>query len=352
MAILYGFHNVQEILDRRVAEVPENVVFDAMAAAAAAHNQDLNDAMSIFVQTVQEHQVGVGVQTENELQPVDEWGRPDPVRFPPPAARAFPLKMAQTSIALNYVLSQKMTVQDLNDRLENMFLADTRWMRRQLLGALFTNVPYAFADPQYGGLTVTPLANNDTEQYFRTNGSIGVDTHHKGSAAMDAAMMVDLHDELVEHDLNGGADAQVVALIATNLVATAKALPGFVNTTDPNVTAGTGNDQYVGSFAATAPGTPIGYDEDARVHLREWPTLPSNYVVGITNGAVPPIAMREDPEASLRGFGEIPGRTDMPYLQRIWSRRAGFGAYNRVGAVVYQTNNVTYSIPTGYQQPF
>jgi hypothetical protein len=87
------------------------------------------------------------------------------------------------------------------------------------------------------------------------------------------------------------------------------------------------------------------------VHLREWDKLPDNYAVGVTGSGLKPLAMREDAEASLRGFGEIPGREDMPYLQRIWSRRAGFGAYNRVGAVVYRTNNATYAVPTGYSAP-
>lgn len=352
MAALYGFHNLADILGQRVTAVDYQIINDAVQQSVDAHNADLSATLSLFVTNVQDEGVGYRPLGENELQDVDEWGRPDPVRFPAPVARYFPIQMAQTSIALNYVTTQKMTVQELQERLTQMFVADARWMRRKLLSSLFTNTAYNFVDPIKGTISISPLANGDSETYLRVgSGTASTDTHHKGAAALDAAVLTDVRNELIEHSENGGDTAQVVVFVPTASKATVQGLAGFVAAPDPNITLGTGVDQYTGSFAANAPGTVIGYDADAQVHLREWARLPNDYIVGITDAAQKPIAIREDAEASLRGFGEIPERQDTPYLQRIWSRRAGFGAYNRVGAVVYRTNNATYAIPTGYAAP-
>jgi hypothetical protein len=353
LGVLYGFHNLQDALDARVSEVQPETIFDAVDAAVAAHNADLNASMELFVQPLTSHAVGVAAAQEAELQDVDEWGRPQPIRVTPPAARYFPIRMAQTSIAMNYVTAQKMTVQELQERLQIMFTGDANWMRRRLFAALFEDTAYNFADPQFGTVSIAPIANGDSETFGRSNGgAAATDDHIKGAASLTNTVIQDCYDELIEHPENGGDQAQVVAFVPTASRATVQALDGFVAAPDPNLTLGTGVNQYVGSFAGTAPGVPLGYHEDAKVHIREWPRLPSGYLIATTDLALKPIGMREDEEASLRGFGEIPGgREDLPYLQRVWSRRAGFGAYNRVGAVVYKTDNATYSVPTGYSNP-
>lgn len=298
--------------------------------------------------------IGYNFVGEGELQGVDEWGRPDPIRFPAPAQRWFPIRMAQASIGLNWVLSQKMTVQEVNDRLVTMFAADAKWMRRQLLAALFTNTAYNFADPQFGTVSIAGLANGDGELYVReTTGVASADTHHIGSATgtFAEADLTTIRTKLVEHPENGGQQAQVCVFLGTTPALAAQGFANHVDNPDQNVTTGLGEVAVTRDPFANQPGQPIGYNRAARVFLRQWDRLPDNYGVGITNVGDQPLRMREDEEASLRGFGEIPGRTDMPYLIRTWSRRAGFGGWNRVGAVVMRTNNTTYAIPSGYSAP-
>jgi hypothetical protein len=353
MAVLYGFHNLTDVLDQRAAVVDQDVLSSAIQQAVAAHNMDVASSLSLFANvTVTEPTVGVAQMAEGELQGLDEWGRPIPRRMPAPVSRQAPLFMAGDSIAANYVTEQKMTVQEVNNRVQSLLLADTKWMRRQLLSALFTNASYNYTDPQYGTLAISVLANGDAETFIRnSNGAASTDTHHLGSATLTEAALTTIRSELVEHDENGGADAQVVVFVPTASVATVQGHTNFVAAADPNVQYGTGIDAYSGRFSATAPGTPIGYNKAAMVHLREWSKMPSNYLIGVTDSALSPLVIREDEEQSLRGFHEIPGREDIPYLQRIWIRRAGFAAYNRVGAVVMRTDNVTYAIPSGYQAP-
>lgn len=355
LPVLYGFHNLQDVLDQRAAEVQPRILSDAVELSRQLHNQEIDQSLVLLASRGTDVTIGYNFIGEGELQGVDEWGRPDPIRFLPPAQRWFPIRMAQASIGLNWVLSQKMTVQEVNDRLVTMFAADAKWMRRQLLAALFTNVDYAFNDPQYGsGLLIKGLANGDGELFIReSTGVAGGDTHHIGSATGTFAEgdLLTLRNEVVEHPENGGANAQVCVLLSTTPAAAALNFVNTLDAPDPNITLGTGQAQYVGSAFNAAPGRAIGYNSFAQVHLRQWDRLPDNYAVAITNAGDPPLRMREDEEASLRGFGEIPGRQDMPYLMRTWSRRAGFAGWNRVGAAVMRTNNTTYAIPSGYGAP-
>lgn len=353
MAVLYGFHSLQDVLDNRAATIDQQILSDAINAAVAAHNADLNAAISLFAnKQTTDPQIGVNQMAEGELQGLDEWGRPLPRRIPAPVSRYAPVFTAGDSIATNYILEQKMTVQEVQDRLQSVLLADTKWNRRQLLSALFQNTAYNFTDPQFGTLAISTLANGDTETYLRANsGTASVDTHHKGTAALAEATLTDMRAELIEHDENGGDTAQVVVFVPTASKATAQGFTNHVDSPDANLTFGTGVNQYTGSFAATAPGTPFGYNAEAQVHLREWNKLPSDYAIAVTDSGLSPLLYREDPEAILQGFHEIPGRENTPYLQRIWMRRRGYAAYNRVGAVVYRTNNGTYAIPSGFTAP-
>ena len=65
-----------------------------------------------------------------------------------------------------------------------------------------------------------------------------------------------MRSELIEHDENGGDTAQVVVFVPTASKATAQGFTNHIDAPDANLTFGTGVNQYTGSFAATAPGTP------------------------------------------------------------------------------------------------
>jgi len=63
--------------------------------------------------------------------------------------------------------------------------------------------------------------------------------------------------------------------------------------------------------------------------------------------------MRQHPEPELQGFSRQADRNDYPWYEQQWARRAGFGAYNRVGALAYfvAAGDTTYDVPTGYSNP-
>jgi hypothetical protein len=61
--------------------------------------------------------------------------------------------------------------------------------------------------------------------------------------------------------------------------------------------------------------------------------------------------MREEPEAGLQGFKRVAQRNDHPFYEDQYLRIAGFGAYNRIAAVVYRIGNASYAIPSGFTSP-
>ncbi len=83
----------------------------------------------------------------------------------------------------------------------------------------------------------------------------------------------------------------------------------------------------------------------------EWSMLPSDIIVATARGAREPVLkMREYPADSLRGFfrkAVVEGNLSTTEFYRF----AGFGAYNRVGALAYRIGNGSYAIPSGYDAP-
>jgi hypothetical protein len=99
------------------------------------------------------------------------------------------------------------------------------------------------------------------------------------------------------------------------------------------------------------PGTVIG-KHDSGVWIVEWTSVPAGYILATMTEAEPALAMRQEPEASLQGFYKVPeDRNDHPFYEAQWARHAGFGAWNRVGAVVYRIGNGTYAVPANLTPP-
>jgi hypothetical protein len=90
----------------------------------------------------------------------------------------------------------------------------------------------------------------------------------------------------------------------------------------------------------------------SNVWIVEWGQLPSSYVIATTTEGPRPLGFRQDPEAELQGFKQVAERNDHPFYERQYLRRAGFGALNRPGALVYYLGTSdTYAVPSGYALP-
>ena len=350
--VLYGFLNLKDAFSERIEDVGVGVVNAAIDATIAEHNRALNDLMSLFVDNTTQYKLRNKVPGAASLQPLDENGRALPVKVAGYYDIAFPLQMAGIAWGQTYYASKKMRVEDANNTMATLVTADKRWMRDRIMAALFTNVNWTFTDPEHGSLTIKPLANGDTDTYLIQAGTDAgaTDTHFLAQAAAIADAtdpFPAIYTELAEHPENSG---DVVAFIPTSNKAAVEALSGFYPTTDPNLRVGSAATVVSGSLGATIPGTLFGYHE-AGVWLAEWKALPANYLIATMTGGPRPIGMREEPESSLRGFNRVAERNDYPFFESQYLRVAGFGAQNRVGAVVQRVSNGAYAIPTNYTAP-
>lgn len=351
MAILLGLLNQADLFDNRVTTIGVERVSRDIDASVAEHNRVLNAMMALFVTTRTDPQTNYKLAGSTRNQPLDENGRARPIKFAGSYTVGFPLHFSGNAWGANYVTSIEMTLGEIADIMSTLLDGDSRWMRDHILAALFfenSTSPWVYTDPQYGALNIYGMANGDTTTYQIMSGadSAATDDHVKGAAAVTEAVFQDIHDELVEHPGNG---TQVITFIPTASSATVQALTNFYPITDPNLRSGVAVTEFVGALGVVTPGKLIGYI--AGCHVYEWPQMPSGYIIGTTVGGAPPLALRQKPIPSLQGFNKVAERADYPWWEAQYLRIAGFGAWNRVGAVIYKTDNVTYSVPTGYSSP-
>ena len=350
--LLYGFMNLKDLATRRVTEVGMGVVWDAIQATVAEHNRQMDAIMSLFAIRTSDFKERFISPTVARLQPLDDNGRARPIKTAGFYDVAYPLQAGGAAWGANYVTRAKMTVQEANDMTATLISADIRWMRDHVLAALYANASWTFTDDLKGALTVQGLANSDAVKYLLLAGADAgaTDTHYLAQAAAIADgtnPFPTIFDELKEHPENQG---EVLALIPSNLKATAKALAEFNAFTDPNLQKGSANDVVVGTLGVQIPGELIGYT-DSKVWIAEWRSLPNDYIVAVTTDGARSLKMREHEETPLQGFNLVAQRDDHPFYESQWLRYAGFGAFNRVGAVVYRIGNASYAVPTNYGSP-
>lgn len=350
MAILYGLLNMADLADARVTEVGVDTVSTAIEQSVAEHNRQLDALMDLFVVRTIQFKRRFRTANSARLQPLDNMGRALPIK---PAGKydvAWPIQMGGSAWGFDYVTGQKITVGEVRDVVITMLDADTNWMRDHLMAALFykssTN-PWTFVDEEHGSLSIYGLANGDATVYnVKAGASAGTtDDHLIFDATIAADTFQTIYDELTEHPENSG---EVIVFIPTNLKATVEAISTFYPLEDPDLRQGSASTVLAGRLSTNVPGVVLGKLE--KCWVVEWPTLPDNYLVAVMTGGDRPLAMREDVEASLRGFKQVAVREDHPWYERQYLRRAGFGAWNRVGALVLKADS-SYTIPTGYTSP-
>ena len=351
MSLLYGFETLTDVLDRRVSEVGAGTVSNAIAHSVEEHNRQLAAMLALLARPLTEFKMTYRTPASARLQSLDEHGRARPIGSRGSYDVSFPIHSGGAAWGATRTAREKMTVQDANDATAALLSADVRWMRDHALAALFANSAWSFIDEAHGELSIKGLANGDADLYAVARGADApaADDHYKAQADP----IDDLHnpfdadmEELTEHPENGG---EVVALVAGDLRAQVEGLSNFIPIADPNVRLASSQNALVGNLGVQLPGRLLGYVD--RVWICEWKALPANYYLMTTTAGEPPLGMREHPEPSLRGFTRTALRDQHPFYESQWERHAGFGAWNRVGALVRRVGNASYAVPSGYAQP-
>lgn len=350
--VLYGFHNLQDLASSRITGSLVDASNVAINAAVAEHNRVMDAVIGLFCQRTTDYKVRYAQIGSAKLQPLDDNGRARPIKPSGYYDVAFPIEEGGAAWGANYVTRQKMTVGDAERVTAMMLQADALWVRDRILAGLFSNVAWTFTDPFYGALTIETLANGDAVTYLRKNGTSSVDTHQLGMTnAIGTGAdnpFPSIVSELTEHPENRG---QVICFIPSGLKATVSALATFIETPDNNVLLGSGSDTLrVNGPGVPVPGQVIGY-ETSGCWIVVWDAIPANYILSVTTEGPRPLAMREDPEPELQGFKKVAERNDHPFYENQFLRRAGFGAWNRVGAHVTEISDASYDVPTGFVAP-
>lgn len=351
-AILYGFRNLKDEFFERLTTLGGDVVSTAIQESVEVHNQQMDALLGLFARRTTDYTSRYKLPGSHRLQPLDENGRARPVKPSGYYDVAWPIFDAGTAWGANYKALAKMTVEDANRITAEMLKADKVWMRDQMMAALFAVATYSYVDPQYGSVTVQPIANGDTVVYSRNGSAVSsIDTHQLATASAIADVtdpIPTIVTELNEHPQN---DGDVIILVPSNLKADFTNLAAFSAFVDPNLRDGANTRTVAGAGPGVAvPGEVLGY-HDAKAWIVEWKALPDNYAIATTANADPALALREEPEAVLQGFKKVGERNDHPFYENQWARSAGFGGWNRVGAVVQRFGNGTYAVPTGYTPP-
>lgn len=354
--VLYGFLEHQDIFAEKLAGRNIDIAAEAIQQSVDEHNRQINNILDLFVTRTTDFQRRFLITTASRLQPLDDNGRARPIRVRGHYDVAFPIQSAGAAWGENYVARQKMTVGDANRITAAMLVADKRWVRDHVLAALLSGSSWTFEDEENGSLTIEPLADGGPERYQIIVGAddMATDNHilAQANAIDDGAddPFPTIESELMEHPENGG---QVVALISSSLRSAVEDLTDFVPISDPNIRVGSGSDELVGTLGVALPDgdkSLFGYHRSG-VWLAEWKGFPSGYLAALTTEGVRPLAMREDVEDVLQGFKQVAERSDHPFDESQWLRRAGFGAWNRVGALVMRIGNGSYAVPSGYTSP-
>ena len=352
MTVLYGFENLKDLTSKRVTEVGVSVVNTAITQSVEEHNRQMTAILSLLARQTTDFKVTYRTPTAARLQPLDEFGRARPVKTLGKYDLAFPIQQAGVAWGSSRVVSEKLTVQEANDITAALLSADLRWMRDHALAGIFANASWVFPDDEHGALTVKGMANGDTDVYLVMTGAdlAMTDDHYKAqaSAIADGANNPFSADyvELTEHPENMG---EAVALVASDLKSSIEGLTNYTPIADPNIQLASTKNLLVGDLGVSLPGKLIGYVD--KVWICEWRAMPSSYYVMVSTGGEPPLAMRQHPEASLQGFKQVAQRNNHPFLESQWERHAGFGAWNRVGAVVRRIGNAAYAVPANYAAP-
>lgn len=335
MPTKYGILDSRD-LQRTVAQITERGLAQAIRQYLDSYNAILNEFLGAYASptTAYSERYYLGAQAGRN-RPSDEFSRglisrrPEPTYFDV----AYPIKQTEDRLGWTNLFLAKAT----GESIQRDFLAsqerDRNTMLADLLSAIFYKTNYTWADDEHGSLTINRLLNGDgtVPPPFGGKTFLSTHTHYVSTnGALTQAFLATVYEHLREH----GNGTDVVLEIARNLAATVQAMTGFapaVSTQDSRLNLTTAT-QIVTSDVTS----PRAIGRVANMEVRIHDSFPDNYFFATDLASDPPVAMREDPEAGLRGYQLTQDNADDNHpLRNAWFiRRAGFGVRNRSNGVM------------------
>jgi hypothetical protein len=363
MANIYGALGIQEYQADQVflQTIGYELVYTTTLQYLAMSNQDMNMAMSLFVDaTVETHSTRYKLPGGGRLQRRGNTTSTGAAKATGSWDVAFPIEDFGRQVAENDVAFAYMTAAEYQRHLDSVLIANANTVRFEILRALFNNTARTFIDDTLNTptLTIQPLANGDAVLYPPVIGSESeaTDNHYLAQAAAIASAtdpFPTMVAELEEHFgvVTGGSDIVVLANPAQRSLI--QNLADFVPVATRAIDYG--DDVSLARPSAIPPGMSaklLGTHGDAGCDIAEWAWIPSGYLIAVHRGAARPLMRRVDPAAT--GLGRdlqlVTRKADWPNSSAHWRHRFGFGCGNRLNGVVMFTaaGDTTYDIPSIY----
>lgn len=354
--VAYGFSQSRHLFKERVTTIGVNAVNNLILASNEEHDRQLRELLDALVTTDERINTSPSVRyylpSGGTHQPVDEMGVADPTRETGYYQVGYPIFRGESAFGVSFEAVQKATLEEINREVLAVQRKDARWMIDRILFALFYNQAWTFEDDEYDTLTVQPLANGDSVKYpIAGKKDLETDNHYQAQADAIADAhdpFPAIYDELDEHPSSSG---MYVSFVPSNLVSAIEGLGNFNPRYQSRFTRRGADVTEVmeSADAMVSFGDKVLGEHDAGVLVVRWRSMPSNYILTVDVGTDSVLRMREDSAETLRGLINInavenSGNT----LLRRFRRKAGFGAANRVGAVVTRIGDGSYAPPTGY----
>lgn len=325
---------------------------DNLAAIAQrdldAHNMNMDDVVSKFAVRSSDADRLAGTSTRRRLIETDEFGRPPTRKEKPGQVVAFPLRRYQIATGWTRDYFLRASVAEFAQSTLDVMKAHAIDVLTEIKKALYLSSNYSYTgeiDPITRA--VKRLVNADGaaipdgpngEQY---NGS--THTHYTAEASLTDANLLASVNSVVEH----GHGSQVQMFINIANEAAVRALSSFTAYTDRRLTQAADTNEPLARLDPTrVDNRPIGLFGAAEVWLKPWAI--AGYALSCdVSGDAPPLVMREEEQANLRGLRLVTPDIQMhPLNARYWEARFGFGVWNRTNGAVHDFGNASYTDPT------
>ena len=324
---------------------------DTIAQTLAADNENfsswITDALSDLCDTNEDRQRVIGTSIGGDMMEVDEYGRGPTQKDIPSYLVGFPLRKFQFPLGWTAQWERNASAADYAIRNAAAQGAHFRRTQYELQKAIYTPTNYAFKDHLVDNASLAVKAMINADSTGIPNGPNGAvfdgasHTHYDGIAALTAAALTALIQDVLEHRNN----ATVRAYINQADAGTVSALAGFVPLQAPYVTLNTAANQVANPRLAInqIDNRLIGYFGAAEVWTKPWAI--ANYAVAADVSA-PQKPLVRRVEKNDRGLF-VAAEVDVHPLRAQYTEHFyGFGAWNRFALAVLKFNNATYSAPT------
>lgn len=356
MSGIFGLIGLADSDRSFVNVIGQSVVYAASQQLFTQYNQDLNTAMSVFVDSTtsgfkERYKLPGGGRLQRrggraQSAAVKQNGSWD-VAYP---LEDFGAALAETDVAMAY-----MTMDQYNTHLDTIMIQDMNTVRFEMLRALFNSTAGSFVDPINGTLSIERLANGDSVVYPPVLGSEteATENHYLESGYAATAISdtnnpyITIRGEIEEHFGASTGGDNICVFVHPDEVPETEDLRDFDAVPDNYIR--TGTNVNVPQDLPNVPGRIVGRTNG--VWVVEWRWIPSGYMFGVHLDAPKPLKMRVDPPDTGLGVGLqlVSTDTDYPLQYAHYRHRFGFGVGNRLNGVVLELGTGgSYTVPSVY----